>query len=38
METVKDFIFFLAPKLLQMVVADMKLKDTYSLEEKLWPT
>ena len=31
-------LFFLAPKLLQMVVAAMKLKDTYSLEEKLWPT
>ena len=37
METVTDFIF-LAPKLLQMVTAVMKLKDTYSLEEKLWPT
>ena len=23
---------------LQMVIAAMKLKDTYSLEEKLWPT
>ena len=34
METVTDFIF-LAPKLLQMVTAVMKLKDTYSLEEKL---
>ena len=30
--------FFLAPKSLQMVIAAMKLKDTYSLEEKLWPT
>ena len=37
-ETVSDFIFFLAPKSLQMVTAAMKLKDTYSLEEKLWPT
>ena len=37
METVTDFIF-LAPKLLQMVTAVMKLKDTSSLEEKLWPT
>ena len=42
-ETVLDFIFwgsyiFLAPKSLQMVTAAMKLKDTYSLEEKLWPT
>ena len=27
-----------APKLLQMVTAAMKLKDTYSLEEKLWST
>ena len=37
-ETVVDFIFFLvggAPKSLQMVTAAMKLKDTYSLEEKL---
>ena len=37
-ETVSDFIFFLAPKSLQMVTAAMKLKDAYSLEEKLWPT
>ena len=35
METVRDFIFFLAPKSLQMVTAAMKLKDGYSLEEKL---
>ena len=27
-----------APKSLQMVIADMKLKDTCSLEEKLWQT
>ena len=27
-----------APKSLQIVTAAMKLKDTYSLEEKLWPT
>ena len=27
-----------APKSLQMVIAAMKLKDAYSLEEKLWPT
>ena len=33
-ETVADFIFG-APKSLQMVIAAMKLKDTYSLEEKL---
>ena len=38
-ETVADFIFFFwAPKSLQMVIAAMKLKSTYSLEEKLWPT
>ena len=33
-ETVSDFIYG-APKSLQMVIAAMKLKDTYSLEEKL---
>ena len=32
--TVSDFIFG-APKSLQMVTADMKLKDAYSLEGKL---
>ena len=37
METVTDFILG-APKSLQMVTAAMKLKDAYSLEEKLWPT
>ena len=31
-------LFFEAPKSLQMVNAAMKLKDTYSLEGKLWPT
>ena len=36
-ETVSGFIFG-APKSLQMVTADMKLKDAYSLEGKLWPT
>ena len=36
METVRDFILG-APKSLQMVTAAMKLKDAYSLEEKLWP-
>ena len=36
-ETVADFIFW-APKSLQMVAAAMKLKDTCSLEKKLWPT
>ena len=34
METVADFIFW-TPKSLQMVTAAMKLKDIYSLEEKL---
>ena len=34
-ETVSDFIFW-APKSLQMVSAAMKLKDAYSLEEKLY--
>ena len=33
-ETVSDFIFW-APWSLQMVSAAMKLKDSYSLEEKL---
>ena len=33
-ETVKDFIFGF-PKSLQMLIAAMKLKDSYSLEEKL---
>ena len=33
-ETVSDFILG-APKSLQMVIAAMKLKDTYSFEEKL---
>ena len=36
-ETVSDFILG-APKSLQMVTAAMKLKDTCSLEEKLWTT
>ena len=35
-ETVTDFTFW-TPKSLQMVIAAMKLKDTYSLEGKLWP-
>ena len=34
-ETVSDFIFWRAPKSLQMVTAAMKLKDAYSLEGKL---
>ena len=37
-ETVSDFIREGAPKSLQMVIAAMKLKDAYSLEEKLWPS
>ena len=37
METVTDF-FLGASKSLQMVTAAMKLKDTCSLDEKLWPT
>ena len=36
-ETVSDFIFWGAPESLQIVTAAMKLKDAYSLEEKLWP-
>ena len=36
-ETVSDFIF-LGSKITLMVTAAMKLKDAYSLEEKLWPT
>ena len=34
-ETISDFILGGAPKSLQMVTAAMKLKDSYSLEEKL---
>ena len=37
LETVSDFILG-GSKALQMVIAAMKLKDAYSLEEKLWPT
>ena len=38
-ETIEtDRLFFWAPKSLQMVTAAMKLKDTCSLEETLWPT
>ena len=36
-ETVRDYILG-APKSLQMVTAAMKVKDTCSLEEKLWPS
>ena len=37
LKTVRDLIWG-APKLLQMVIAAMKWKDSCSLEEKLWPT
>ena len=37
METVTKFILG-ALKSLPMVTAAMKLKEAYSLEEKLWPT
>ena len=36
-ETVANFILG-APKSLQMVIAAMKLKDTYPFGGKLWPT
>ena len=36
-ETVTDFILG-APKSLEIVTTAMKLKDTYTLEGKLWPT
>ena len=32
------WLFFGAPKSLQMVIPAMKIKDAYSLERKLWPT
>ena len=37
-ETMKQWLTLCvgAPKLLQMVIAAMKLKEAYSLEEKLW--
>ena len=38
METLTDFILWGIPKSLQMVIAAMKLKDTCSLEGKLWQT
>ena len=38
-ETVETVtLFWGAPKSLQMVTAAMKLKDAFSLEEKLWTT
>ena len=36
-ETVET-LFWGAPKSLQMVTLAMKLKEAYSLEDKLWPT
>ena len=36
-ETVREFILG-GSTILQMVIAAMKLKDAYSLQEKLWPT
>ena len=36
-ETMREFNLG-APESLQMVIVAMKLKDIYSLEEKLWPT
>ena len=36
-ETVSDFILG-GSKITVLVIAAMKLKDAYSLEEKLWPT
>ena len=33
-----ETLFFVASKSLQMVTAAMKLKDTCSLEDNLWPT
>ena len=33
-----QILIYWAPKSLQMVTAAMKLKDAYSLEEKLWQT
>ena len=35
MEIVTDRLYFGAPKSLQMVTAAMKLKDAYSLQEKV---
>ena len=35
MKTMRDFLFWGAPKSLKIVIAAMELKDTCSLEEKL---
>ena len=37
-ETVTDFIFLGSKITADMVTAAMKLKDTCSLDEKIWPT
>ena len=37
-EKMTNFVFWGAPKSLQMLTAGMKLKDSCSLEEKIWPT
>ena len=37
-ETARDFIFLGSKNHCKVVTAAMKLKDTYSLEEKLWQT
>ena len=38
MEKQWETLYFWAPKSMQMVTTAMKLKDTCSFEEKLWPT
>ena len=38
METVRDLIFLGSKITADVLTAAMKLKDTFSLEEKLWPT
>ena len=38
MKTVRDFLFWRAPKSLQIVTVAMKLKDACSLEGKRWQT
>ena len=37
-EAVETVLFWGTPKSLQLVTAAMKWKDSYSLEENLWPT
>ena len=36
--SVRLYLFILAPKSLQLVTAAMKLENAYSFEGKLWPT